>query len=178
MISSNLSDYYKQSSILRLRRRQLTKQFQDNWSNKSMVGQSVQRAYDDLYEEYHSLKDGLGMAKKEAKLAEWKEHVDVRLSREAEDAYDKWKLSEEELWDMLISLTEQGYKFSISFIIKNKSFVATFTGRVEGLKNAGMSMSSYSDDWLEAIRLLVYKHAVLTDQDWKGYASEQPSRRG
>ncbi len=69
--------------------------------------------------------------------------------------------------NILQELLSAGFKVSISFVDDQSAFVVTISGSERSKRNQGWSLSSWSDDFWEAVSMAGYKHFVLCDgKDW------------
>lgn len=131
--------------------------YQDETGLKRLAGH--------FYVSYDNWKDDI--------MAVW-EFVEIKLDKE-----DKKPLAEymKELNDdpveMLTAISALGYKVSVSWVDKQNSFVVSVSGRKDTKYNNGLSVSSWSDNLIEAIGMAAYKVIKLTDSgDWKEHATE------
>lgn len=66
-----------------------------------------------------------------------------------------------------------GYKLSISFVIAQNSYVVTVSGNDKTKHNNGCSMTSWSDEVIEAIFMTGYKmFEICGGEPWDEYATE------
>lgn len=105
--------------------------------------------------------------------SEW-QFIDVKL--ETEDKPKLEKFAKEYKLDVEAILTEisaMGYKLSISYVDKQNSFVVSVSGNDRTKHNNGCTMTSWSDDVIEALFMAAYKVIVVTDRGiWSEYATD------
>jgi len=109
----------------------------------------------------------------------WKGFVEYRLSDlELMDA-DQAVITDEELLDGVVTLSEQGYKFTCSYNSVTKTATATLQAGEALPKLVGWALSARGRDGREAIKLLLYKHHECLKGDWLPLlAVERPVQRG
>lgn len=72
--------------------------------------------------------------------------------------------------NVLQEIMSLGYKVSMSFIDDRASFVVTMSGTDRTKHNDKMSVSSWSDDFWEAVTMMGYKHFVICDgKSWEDH---------
>ena len=109
----------------------------------------------------------------------WKGFLEYRLSDlELIDA-DEAVISDEELLDGVVTLTEGGYKFTASYNATSKTATATLQAGDALPKLVGWALSARGRDCREAIKLLLYKHHECLKGDWLPLLTvERPVQRG
>lgn len=121
------------------------------------------------------------MAKKLSapKKVEWKGYLSVYLSAEDEVSFDVWEKDRVfGLADVSI-LVDNGYKFSVGWDAHHNGFVASLYSADAKLAWTGWTLTAWADDVNDAVRLLMFKHYVLCEQDWERFTNrtERTSRR-
>lgn len=109
--------------------------------------------------------------------SDWK-FVNIALSTADERDFTDWFARERNNFiAMLEDLMANTYKLSLSYDFDNTCFIATVSGTKSSTINAGSSISARSDDFLESICLVLYKHYVMCEgKDWSEHA--RPSNWG
>lgn len=106
------------------------------------------------------------MVKKTAQAGPWKGFVDVRLTAEQRQQYQGWAAEDDDVLAVLFDEVLNGYKFTLSFNSKNQSFTASLTAVGTGGGNDGYTLSSFGAEPWVAVRVLIYKHRVISEGDW------------
>ena len=92
------------------------------------------------------------------------EFINYKLPENLADEFQKWtNANSAKFWTFLGSLTEAGYKLSVSPDLDNACVIATITATKYATNNNGFCLSSRSDDAMEAVWLSLYKHFVVFD---------------
>lgn len=109
----------------------------------------------------------------------WKGFLEYRLSDlELIDA-DEAVITDEELLDGVVTLSELGYKFTCSYNATSKTATATLQAGDALPKLTGWALSARGRDGREAIKLLLYKHHECLKGDWLPLLEvERPVQRG
>lgn len=102
-----------------------------------------------------------------ANFKDWK-FVNMRLTSDDEPELKKFALKyKSDVSAVVIELLSSGYKISITWVDDKESFIVTLTPTESCPYNAKSSMSSWSDDVIEAVMMAGYKNYVLADgKDW------------
>jgi len=135
----------------------------------------------DFVELARYLGDNMGRdpkSKKEKYQFQFRGFVDVKLSDVQRDAFSSWDVHDEELYEIVATVVQGGFKLSTTYNSGNDTFTATLTGQ-NGTGDAdGYSMSSFAPDWYNALRLLVFKHTVILEGDWARAAQAESAKWG
>lgn len=109
----------------------------------------------------------------------WKGFLEYRLSDlELMDA-DQAAITDEELLDGVVTLSDAGYKLTLSYNAVTKTATATLQAGETLPKLVGWALSARGVDGREAIKLLLYKHHECLKGDWTPLLSvERPVQRG
>lgn len=97
---------------------------------------------------------------------EWKGFVDAKLTPSEKDAFREWTVTFEQCWGRLVAALGDGYKVSLSYEEKQGFVSASLTGREGTGGNAGYCLVARARDEIQAIRLLIFKHDVIYEQEW------------
>lgn len=131
-----------------------------------IVVERVVAELDRLEVHTHWLMETVNMATKKKYDGTWKGFVDVALTSKEKEDFAAWDVHDEDLWILYQEAIVSGHKFTMSFNKQNETFVAAFTGNEGTADNAGYTLSAFGRSWYDAIRVLLFKHAVLLDGDW------------
>ena len=101
--------------------------------------------------------------------AEWAGFVKVEMTSDDKAALMEWNATDSEVMEMVTEAIAQGHKLSISPTNGGRTVVASFTGAYSNSANPGQTLSSYASNWVTALRVLVYKHYVMTDGIWDSH---------
>lgn len=96
------------------------------------------------------------------------EFVQISLDKDAEKAFHKWKTDHEQtcVSDLGNFIAEE-MKLGITWDTSNNCFIASATCKDAKSPNLDRCVTARSDDWLEALMLLVFKHTVTAaGGDW------------
>lgn len=109
--------------------------------------------------------------------SDWK-FVSIALSSADERNFTEWYARERDNFvAMLEDLMASTYKLSLSYDFDNTCFIATISGTKSSSVNSNSSISARSDEFLEAVCLVLYKHYVMCEGgDWSEHA--RPSNWG
>jgi len=96
--------------------------------------------------------------------------VDVRLSAEDKADFLRQEYDDKFLVTVLQSLCDDGYRVGCSWSGETQAYTISLTCRNASSKNSGLCMTSFAKTVRQAIGLAVYKHTVLTEENWLGVA--------
>lgn len=109
-------------------------------------------------------------APREPGEVEWGGFVNVRMSEEDKAKYHAWVTGEgSDFWVRLEDYLSQGMKYGLSWDGENDCFIATFTGCGVSSSASRYCLTARSDRFEDATALLVFKHAVMANEDWGTY---------
>lgn len=146
--------------------RRLTALRTDKTLSRGAVCWWVMAIAEHLHQDNLVLREIAGMPKTETKQSEWRGFVDVKLTQDEKEKFAAWDVQDGDLWVFMADSIASGHKLSLTYNKQNDQYVASFTGQQEKGSNAGLTLSAYAKDWYDAIRVLVFKHAVLLEADW------------
>lgn len=106
----------------------------------------------------------------------WK-MISVRIESSEKDKFLHWcEENPMSATDILEELGGRLYKLSASWVDSNQAWVVTVSGTKDSNKNKNQSMSSWSNDVMEALYMTIYKVLVICeDKDWESYESASGS---
>lgn len=128
--------------------------------------------------------EGLLMAKnvtpaKDFKRTEWKGFLERPMTDAELASADEWEVSDVQLIEGILALTNNGYKLTLSYSGKAKTATATLMAGDDHGRLAGYALSAKGADGREAIKLLMYKHYHLLEELWLPLLEVRPPiRRG
>lgn len=117
-------------------------------------------------------------ARKDKYQFTWKGFKDVKLSDTQKQAYEAWDAQDEELYELVATTVQAGYKFSCVYNTSNDTFIATLTGGQGSGAADGYSMSAFAPDWYNALRVLMFKHVEILAGDWTTAGGDESQRWG
>lgn len=82
------------------------------------------------------------------------------------------------VWADYTKTLYDGYSMKVGYDPKDESFKATLTCYNPDSENAGLSMSAYGGDWFTALGACLYKHIVISDEDWGSVSSSKKRKFG
>lgn len=93
--------------------------------------------------------------------------VDVKLTHEEKEDFLAWDLSVDELIRRLELYPFDGYRVGLAWSGEAQSYTASLTCRNDESPNGGLCMTSFAKTSLTALKLMVYKHEVVTKGVWR-----------
>lgn len=111
------------------------------------------------------------MANTSRSIPNW-QFVNISLSVADQKHFGEWFTDNETtILPTLSEINADGYKFSVSYDFENECFIAALSGNRNTNENNGCTITARSNEWIEAIGLVVYKHVVMCNTgDWQDYA--------
>jgi len=108
---------------------------------------------------------------------DFKGYAQILISSEDEELIEAW-LEGNPLWATLVDAIDSGYKFSLTYNVKGKSYIATLYGASERTgPNHGWSLSGFGNEAESAVISLLFKHFhVKEGMDWGGTSGIQLSQ--
>lgn len=92
--------------------------------------------------------------------------VDIVLTADDREDFLGWELSVEELIRALETLPFDGYRVGLAWSGEQQSYTASLTCRNEASPNNGMCVTSFAKTSWTALKLMLYKHQVMTKGVW------------
>jgi len=117
------------------------------------------------------IEERIHMAKSQSKktygnASEWKGFVDATLSDADREEIREKQVDLDQMFMDLVRVLQTGHKISFTKKADKPAIVCTFTGAGEGCKNAGWALSSFAPDLLSSMKVNLYKHFVMADEDY------------
>lgn len=117
-------------------------------------------------------------AQRKSGPVEFKGFVNYVLSEEDKTAFKAWDVDDHDLWLLLATDIQIGYKLSVSYNKQNDTFSATYMCNDPGSQNAGYCLSAFAPDWYNAVKSLVFKHNEVLDTIWNTERATEQSKWG
>ncbi len=99
----------------------------------------------------------------------FKGYANARLTPERKRQYDGWEVTDEGVFNMFERLIMADYRCGFSVTNEGKTVQFAVTCRREGSPDEGYTMTSRAPAWFDALRVGVWKHYVLCDEDWSDW---------
>lgn len=114
-----------------------------------------------------------------ASRPEYKGFLEYKLSDVELEECDGWHEKDEEIWEYVHALIENNYDVSLSYSHKSKLTTVTLKDQSPTRKTAGYYLSAQDESATAAIKLAIWKHFKVLEQDWTRLL-DQPvkARRG
>lgn len=122
----------------------------------------------------------LGMATKPKSqgYGEWKGFKDFRLTAEQLEGFASFEPHDDDLMDLVQATLANDYKLTFTYNGQSDTYNAAATANGEKDPNKGYTMSAFAPSVYAALRLLMYKHWVLLDQNWDNVPAPQKGGMG
>lgn len=98
--------------------------------------------------------------------------VDIKLSQGDKADFLQQDYDDKFLITVLQSLCDDGYRVGCAWSSETQAYTVSLTCRKSDSVNAGLCMTSFAKTIRQAVGLTVYKHTVLTDENWLGAAGQ------
>lgn len=97
----------------------------------------------------------------------WKGFANLTLSDADKAAVRSTQIGDDELFDCLQAVIEQGHKITIAKKVGKEATVVSFTGVDDVSPNKGYTLSSFAPTLRDAIIVNYYKHHYICKDTWK-----------
>lgn len=102
--------------------------------------------------------------------------VKCELPKETKESVKSWDPKYEKTLDGLDRLVMDGYKISLAFD-KYHDCVGAFCSMVgQGHKHAGWCLTARGPNFLSALKVLIFKHFTVLQEDWLAEVDQAGSR--
>lgn len=126
------------------------------------------------------------MAKKTANAApavkqtkvDFKGFCNYVLTDADKEKYKVWDVDDHDLWDVLATCLQSGYKISTSYNAQNDTYSATLMCNDAQSVNAGYCLSAFAPDVYHALRTLIFKHTEVLEFDWQSATVKEQDKWG
>jgi len=113
--------------------------------------------------------------KTEYSRPEWKGFLDYTLNEQELAEADAWKLTPAQMWEGINTLTAEGYRLTVSYSKQLTAYTATLQAGTEQRNASGWALSARDAKAEGALKLLLWKHFIGMEGDWKGL-TDAPKR--
>lgn len=96
--------------------------------------------------------------------------VNYELNVDEKRSCKQWLPSLEEYDDALLKFVDQGYRVSVKFDNYTEAYSAFGQSFDAGNINAGLILTGRGSTPAKAIKQMLYKHFLVFDQEWGGWA--------
>jgi len=107
-----------------------------------------------------------GKQKKETWQTEW---IHVEMTPEQKGEYRAWDLEDDDVIELLGGMLSGGHKLTCNYNQTNSTYQASLICNGEKEANTGKGVSGYAAELRDAIRVVVYKTAVILPDVWEEY---------
>lgn len=152
----------------------------DHLLKEKLKNRRSHRACEDVYlcllriaDDQEVLRIMAGRKKEPGNLAGWEGFAKVELSDSDKEAFGEWELIDEDVFVLMADLLNTGYKLTLSYSDQNNSYNAALTCKDIASPNKGYTLSGYATSWYQALRVVLYKHVVVTGGNWSN-AKQRP----
>lgn len=96
----------------------------------------------------------------------FKGFINRTLTADEKLAFKVWECDDHDLWIVLQTDIQSGYKLSVTYNSANDTFNATYMCNDEKSPNHGWCLTAFAPEWYLAIKTLVFKHNEILGCDW------------
>ena len=111
---------------------------------------------------------GKGGSKEAGNATAMPRFVDVKLTAEQRVEFTTWEKRGGDLITFLQSLAADGYRVGVTWSGEHQSYTVSLTCRDPHSVNDGLCMTSFAGTLSTALWLAIYKHVVVTEENWLG----------
>lgn len=101
-----------------------------------------------------------------APRVEWKGYINVPLLEADKRHYHTWKNAPEVFDEVLVATLESGFKLSVDYQQNEAAYRASLYCQDAKRPEAGYCLSLFAGEPLEAVRRLLYVHAIKCQRSW------------
>lgn len=112
--------------------------------------------------------------------ANWQGFVERRLTDPELEELDGWKPKPSEIWAEVDAMLGEGYRLTLSYNKASRAASCTIICDAKDKAWGGYGLSSFDGDCAAALKMAIFKHALLLQRDWTPLLSpsDKPARRG
>lgn len=148
----------------------------DNFMEKRKTSQTLTRFYV-AYERVFMPKKPT--ANRTNERPEWKGFLERRLTDAELEAFDNEVTTDEDILAATVEITYAGYDVKLSYSERLTAYTCTLVDQDANRKTAGYALSAQDTTGREALRMALYKHFVILEQNWSSLLGGSPTvRRG
>jgi len=94
--------------------------------------------------------------------------VNHEMTRDEKNQYEQWSMAVDDasLLDYLQELVDNGYKISLKYDGRNKTYQCSLTCSNPNHDDFGLVLTARAPDMFNLLRVAVFKHFVLLRGDW------------
>lgn len=161
-------------------RRTFLRELHADYVKKSQLCGILTQWADDWARLIEEAKGLYGMAKLPNKngTSEWKGFKDFRLTADQLEGFASFEHYDEDLMDLVQATLANEYKLAFTYNGQSDTYNAAMTCNGEKDPNKGYTMSAFAPTMMDALRLLMYKHWVLLEQNWDNVPAPQKGGMG
>ena len=111
-------------------------------------------------------------------ISDWKGFKDFKLTAEQLEGFASFDVDDDDLMDLIQTVLAEGYKLTLTYNGQSDTYNCALTCNAEKHKNQGYTMSAFAHSAYTAMKLLMYKHAVLLEGDWDKIPAPQKGGMG
>lgn len=107
------------------------------------------------------------VAKTEYNNTDFKGFINVTLTSAEKELFAAWEVHDNDLFELVASRIQSGYKLSCGYNAQNDTFTASLTCARDKDPNKGYILPAFAKDWYHAVRVMAFKDLVLLDGNWQ-----------
>jgi hypothetical protein len=104
----------------------------------------------------------------------WIGFMDIPLTAELKEQVRSWDADGMTPEEQAEYFVRSGYKLTANWNEKNQAILVSVTGQAGAGKNAGYTLSAHAKTFVQALHVLLFKHVVLSEEDWHKENLYQP----
>lgn len=113
---------------------------------------------------------------KDTERAVWQGFLDRPLTDEELQQLDEWKPKPSDVWGEVDELLGGGVRITLSYNKRGKAACCTLIDDDASRPTGGYGLSSFDGDCAAALKMAIFKHAVLLQRDWTPLLSPDKPR--
>lgn len=107
----------------------------------------------------------------------WTDFVEISLAGHDEETILRYLSDADEFADAVAALCEAQYRVAVSYNAQNDAFIASLTCRDESSPNTGATVTAFAGTWVDALRVVLYKHYEVARGNWRSASSKSTRPR-
>jgi len=113
---------------------------------------------------------------KDTEKANWQGLLDRPLTDDELASLDEWKPKPSEVWGEVDAMLQGGLRLTLSYNKRSNAACATIIDDDAARATGGYGLSSFDGDCAAALKMAIFKHAVLLQRDWTPLLSPDKPR--
>lgn len=113
---------------------------------------------------------------KDTDRAQWQGFLDRQLTEDELQQLDEWKPKPSDVWGEVDTLLSAGVRITLSYNQRGKAACCTLIDDNPERPTGGYGLSSFDGDCAAAMKMAIFKHAVLLQRDWSPLLSPDKPR--